>query len=171
MSTNPQYISWLVDTGEKVTTGKGKEVPIWELQHCDDEETLSEWASHYRNHYCLDEDIDRLCQGPEGSLIIGALIEMLDSEDEEDEDIDDLIENLLVLQKSIKYGLPTLKEISLYEIGFSDRHIAMEISEELENEFTSNTAAKEQIRLYNEDVSEIITNYPAYYSEVFWELL
>ena len=107
----------------------------------------------------------------EGSLIIGALIEMLDSEDEEDEDIDDLIENLLVLQKSIKYGLPTLKEISLYEIGFSDRHIAMEISEELENEFTSNTAAKEQIRLYNEDVSEIITNYPAYYSEVFREVL
>ena len=31
---------------------------VWEFRHNNDEEVLSAWAKHFRNHYCLDCDID-----------------------------------------------------------------------------------------------------------------
>ncbi len=60
----PQNISkWLVNTGNTLSSVDGKQIEIWELQHQDDEELLSNWASHFRNHYCLDEQIDDLRAG------------------------------------------------------------------------------------------------------------
>lgn len=55
-----KHIEWLVDTGERLKTVDGKEVEVWEFQHKDDEEILSQWAKHFRNHYCLDSEIDFL---------------------------------------------------------------------------------------------------------------
>ncbi len=60
MSLTSEHIEWLVDTGERLKTADGKEVEVWEFQHQDDEETLSAWAKHFRNHYCLDAEIDFL---------------------------------------------------------------------------------------------------------------
>ncbi len=58
-----KHIKWLVDTGERLNTADGKKVEIWEFQHQDDEDVLSAWAKHFRNHYCLDKDIDLLRGG------------------------------------------------------------------------------------------------------------
>jgi len=33
---------------------------VWEFRHQDDEEVLSSWAKHFRNHYCQDSDIEFL---------------------------------------------------------------------------------------------------------------
>jgi len=56
----PPHISWLVNTKKRILTADGKEVEVLELQHELDEEILSTWAKHFRNHYCPDGDIDFL---------------------------------------------------------------------------------------------------------------
>ena len=53
-----EHIEWLVDTGERLTTADDKEVEVWEFRHQPDEAVLSAWAKHFRNHYCLDTEID-----------------------------------------------------------------------------------------------------------------
>lgn len=58
---DPPHIQWLVDTGERLTTVDGKVIEVWEFRHLADEATLSAWAKHFRNHYCLDSKIDALC--------------------------------------------------------------------------------------------------------------
>ena len=54
----PTWIQWLVDTGERLRTVDGKAVEVWEFHHENNQEVLSAWASHFRNQYCFDCDID-----------------------------------------------------------------------------------------------------------------
>ena len=63
MVKSPQYINWLVDTGQRLTSADGKEIEVWEFHHQKDDIVLSEWATHFRNHYCLDSEIDELISG------------------------------------------------------------------------------------------------------------
>ncbi len=60
MAGGSKHISWLKDTGDRYLTADGKEVEVWDFEHEADEEILSEWATHFRNHYCLDDYIDLL---------------------------------------------------------------------------------------------------------------
>jgi len=55
-----QHIPWLVKINLSMTTVDGRQVEVWELRHQDDDEVLSAWARHFRNHYCLDTEIDVL---------------------------------------------------------------------------------------------------------------
>ena len=56
----PDHIAWLEDTGEVIETADGREVAVWVLQHANDAAILSAWATHYRQHYCRDEDLPDL---------------------------------------------------------------------------------------------------------------
>ncbi|PIW71607.1 MAG: virulence associated protein [Hydrogenophilales bacterium CG12_big_fil_rev_8_21_14_0_65_61_21] len=58
MPWTSEHTKWLVDTGERLKTADGKDVEVWEFQHQDDDDVLSAWAKHFRNHYCLDAEID-----------------------------------------------------------------------------------------------------------------
>ncbi|HAT2057347.1 TPA: Hachiman antiphage defense system protein HamA [Legionella pneumophila] len=60
MSWTSEHLKWFVDTGERLKSADGKEIEIWELRHEKDEVVLSAWAKHFRNHYCLDTEIDFL---------------------------------------------------------------------------------------------------------------
>jgi hypothetical protein len=60
MPWTSEHINWLIDTGERLKTANGKEVEVWAFCHEKDEAVLSAWAKHFRNHYCLDTDIDFL---------------------------------------------------------------------------------------------------------------
>lgn len=60
MPWTSEHLKWLVDTGERITTADGKTVEVWEFRHENNDEVLSAWAKHFRNHYCLDCDIDFL---------------------------------------------------------------------------------------------------------------
>jgi len=62
--TIPKHISWLVETSEEITTTDGAKVRVLELQHRSDPTILSEWAKHFRNHYCKESEIDFLRRGP-----------------------------------------------------------------------------------------------------------
>jgi len=58
------HVDWLVDTGTRLTTLDGSSVPVFEFKYeVKDTEVFSAWASHFRNHYCLDAEIDILREG------------------------------------------------------------------------------------------------------------
>jgi hypothetical protein len=59
-----KHTSWLKKSADKLKTADGTEVSVFELSidHAD-EGALRGWATHFRNHYCLDSKIDRLRKG------------------------------------------------------------------------------------------------------------
>lgn len=63
MPWTSEHLQWLVDTGETCTTVDGRTVEIWEFRHTPDDDILSAWAKHFRNHYCRDTEIDDLIAG------------------------------------------------------------------------------------------------------------
>ncbi len=60
MPWTSEHTKWLVDTGERLKTADGKKIKVLEFRHEKDEAILSAWAKHFRNHYCLDTEIDFL---------------------------------------------------------------------------------------------------------------
>jgi hypothetical protein len=55
------HTEWLIDTKTRLATVDGREVEVWEFNHDGtNTATLSAWAKHFRNHYCLDAEIDKL---------------------------------------------------------------------------------------------------------------
>ncbi|WP_081644695.1 Hachiman antiphage defense system protein HamA [Arenimonas oryziterrae] len=64
MATPPGHIKWLGLTTAKIASSDGLPVDTWELSYVDaDEAAWSEWAAHFRRHYCDDALIDRMKAG------------------------------------------------------------------------------------------------------------
>jgi len=63
MPWTSKHLEWLVDTGVALNTADGKTVQVWEFGHKNDDTILTSWARHFRNHYCLDTEIDSLRKG------------------------------------------------------------------------------------------------------------
>lgn len=57
-NSKPEYLNWLTKTDELLKTTDGKSIEVWQLQHEQSNKILSAWAKHFRNHYCLDSEID-----------------------------------------------------------------------------------------------------------------
>ncbi len=66
MPWTSKHIKWLKKDG-KLTTADGRTVTVFEFSHKDDDKILSAWAKHFRNHYCLDTEIDVLRKGTKHS--------------------------------------------------------------------------------------------------------
>lgn len=59
----PPHVDWLVDTGEILETNDGHEVEIWDFNYEDDDDIMSSWATHFREHYCADDELPALVEG------------------------------------------------------------------------------------------------------------
>ena len=59
----PPHIAWLKDTGERRQSACAREIEIWELNPEEDEAILSEWAAHFRQHYCADAELAAMAAG------------------------------------------------------------------------------------------------------------
>lgn len=60
-----EHLDWLHDTGEVVAISSGENVPVYEFAYdIANEDVMSHWARHFRNHYCSDAEIELL--KPEG---------------------------------------------------------------------------------------------------------
>lgn len=57
------HLKWLVNTGQKLTTPNGQYIEVWEFRYENDETVFSAWGRHFRNHYCLDSEIDFFRKG------------------------------------------------------------------------------------------------------------
>ncbi|WP_454753903.1 Hachiman antiphage defense system protein HamA [Cupriavidus necator] len=68
MKKNTSHTAWLKRTRDKVHTADGVAVAVYELNidHADDT-TLTNWAKHFRQQYCLDSQIDRQRKGTKKS--------------------------------------------------------------------------------------------------------
>jgi hypothetical protein len=60
MPWTDKHLLWLTRSTQSIVTTDGKNVEIWEFQPQDDSAVLSAWAKHFRNHYCLDAQIDHM---------------------------------------------------------------------------------------------------------------
>lgn len=58
-----KHVQWLSKSSTKISSSDGVPIELWELNHLHDDTILSEWAKHFRNHYCLDSMIDCLRDG------------------------------------------------------------------------------------------------------------
>lgn len=58
MVFSSEHIKWLHKSNDKLQTLDGKIVEILDFDCLFDETIMSSWASHLRNHYCLDSNID-----------------------------------------------------------------------------------------------------------------
>ncbi len=63
MPWSSKHLRWLSDTGKQLNSASGLPIDIWELKVEKDNAVFSAWASHFRNHYCLDCEIDELRSG------------------------------------------------------------------------------------------------------------
>jgi hypothetical protein len=61
--TLPKHIECIKRRRSPIITAEGKEVAVWELSVPENESLLSGWAKSFREHYCLDSEIDALRTG------------------------------------------------------------------------------------------------------------
>ncbi|MEW6220866.1 MAG: hypothetical protein AB1634_15220, partial [Thermodesulfobacteriota bacterium] len=73
---------------------------------------------------------------------------------------------LQTLQKRLKYGLPSEVSILLYEAGFADRPLAIELAEVVP-EISAREELKAGLRRKRRAAEAVLTEYPAYFRRVF----
>lgn len=98
------------------------------------------------------------------TLIIAAICEIIKLT--EDDEFDELLDNLNLLQKMIKYGLPDPLAIAFYEIGFADRIIAIDLSMTFKYFSTKRSILTSQLIAAKSDVSTLLNKYPSYFENV-----
>ena len=120
------------------------------------------WGKSHRKFTIY--DVVDICEGGlayDGALLIGAVYEFLSSAGLQE--LDDLIRQLQLLQKSLSYGLPTDTTIAVYELGFSDRVIAQDLAEQLSLSATQRPDLINAFRQNEERARFLLNSYPLYY--------
>lgn len=98
-----------------------------------------------------------------GSVLINAITEIVNLVD--DQDYTSTINLLTLFQKQLKYGLPTIESILIYERGFCDRVIAQEIAKIIPST-DDKDLMKMNILERKDEILEILKQYPSYYEIV-----
>lgn len=111
-----------------------------------------------------------ICEGSfsyDTTLVLAAVVEMISLvENSSEEKIELLTNNINSLQKRIKYGLPTEEAIAFYEIGFSDRVIALDLSLKFSDFPTKRKLLVNEIIRNNHLFIKTLERYPSYYTNV-----
>jgi superfamily II DNA/RNA helicase len=114
------------------------------------------------------EDVIDICENGlayHGILMLSAIIELIPSL--EIEEGDGLIDAIRILQKKIKYGLPDQMAIMLYELGFADRVVAIELSTLLIDIPVEKDIVVHSLKAKQAEVFQKLNLYPSYFSEVY----
>ncbi len=128
-------------------------------------------AKTQRRRFKLDHIID-ICENAfayDGTLVLGAIAEIIELI--RPENTGDLISKLQELQKRLKYGLPSSSAITLYELGFADRVIAIDISLFFEGDSPNKYAIIRGIKENEHEIRRIIDKYPAYFQMILYDIL
>jgi len=114
------------------------------------------------------EDVIDICENGlayHGVLTLGAIIELIPSLAIEKGG--ELVDALRVLQKKLQYGLPDQMAIMLYELGFADRVVAIELSALLIDIPVEKDIVMHTLKANQEKVFQKLDRYPSYFSEVY----
>lgn len=105
----------------------------------------------------------------EGTLILSSIISFLDLYNDK-YNITNLVTNLTIFQKKLKYGLNSINAISIYEMGFIDKFIALELSQLMDSEVVNNKEIKVFLTTNSEEVENILRKYPSYFMKIYRNL-
>jgi hypothetical protein len=103
-----------------------------------------------------------------GSVLINAITEIIKSFNKEE--FSNVIELLEIFQKQIKYGLPTIESILVYEWGFCDRVLAQEIAAIVPSS-KEKYLMRMSILQKKDEIIHLLNYYPSYYLSVFERLI
>ena len=103
-----------------------------------------------------------------GSILINAITEILKTEG--NNEYDSIIELLQLFQKQLKYGLPTIESILIYECGFCDRVIAQKIAG-IMSPTADKHIMKTNILQKKEEILQILREYALYYVTVLERIM
>jgi POLQ-like helicase len=121
-----------------------------------------------RPRYYREDHVVDICENGfayEGILVLGALIELLPSLPIENVEL--LISTLQYLQKRLKYGLQNHHAIVLYELGFADRVIAIELDPIFLEISPEKSAVVLMLKARREETFVVLDKYPAYFRKVY----
>ena len=105
----------------------------------------------------------------DGSLIVAAITEIIGLVRPKGSEA--VITKLLELQKRLKYGLPSPQCIAVYELGFADRMVSIDLSEILGEVQINKKSLIQAIRRNEPRVREVLDKYPAFFIERLENLL
>jgi len=128
-------------------------------------------AGQQRRHLNIEHVVD-ICENGfayDGTLILGAITEVIQLIKPEDNE--KITTMLTGLQKKLKYGLPTSLSISICELGFADRVIALDLSSFLGDISVDRRTITRAIRRDEQNVRDLLDKYPAYFMERLNNLL
>ncbi len=114
------------------------------------------------------DHVVELCENAlafEGVLVLAAIIEALRLEGHGDENV---VQQLEILQKRLKYGLNEYRAIMLHEIGFADRVVASELATVVGPRATTKRRLLRIMRERRDSMVETLAEFPTYYTFV-WE--
>ena len=112
-------------------------------------------------------EIDSCCSKKisyELSLFIGNICDLIFI-DKDDKAQLEKAKKIMLLQKKIKYGVPTVTSISICEKIFNDRLLAIEMSELLENKDIKADRIVYMIKYNKEKILRLLNYYPKYFEE------
>lgn len=122
-------------------------------------------AGKQRRHPKIESVVD-ICDNGfayDGSLFLGAVAEIVGLV--RPQGSMGLVSKLLELQKKLKYGLPTPTCIALYELGFADRVVALDLSSIVQNTRFDRRSIIRTIRRNEQKVRQLLEKYPSYFIE------
>lgn len=111
-------------------------------------------------------DVGENALGFDGAHVLGAITEIFEFLMPDDQRGGQSLRLLQVLQKRLKYGLPAGAATVLYEAGFADRPLALELA----GAVTNLSSRSEMCNAMNEAqaaVKTILARYPKYFNGVF----
>ncbi len=123
------------------------------------------WGETKRRALTVEHVVD-ICEGAlgyDGALRIGAIADLLASQESDDDERLALIERLHELHKRLKYGLPHTSAITLYEFGFADRVVAQHLSGIVGNSPITRSVATSTLIAQQQAAEKILSNYPKYF--------
>lgn len=141
-------------------------VPYFELHHNLVVSGAKRAAGTQKRQFTL-ENVISICSHSVSyniTLLLGAIAKLLLLINPTE--TNDIIKIIDLLQKQLKYGLPCGMSIALYEMGFSDRIIALDLAEFLHQTTESRKRLIDRINQEKDFIKTFLEQYPSYYTYV-----
>jgi hypothetical protein len=123
-------------------------------------------AGTQRRQFKLDHIVE-ICENAfayDGTLVLGAVAELIELIRQED--CAELVSKTQELQKRLKYGLPFSTEITLYEMGFSDRAVSQDLGAVIDVISSHRQVVVQAIKQHKKVIRETLRKYPSYFQMV-----
>ena len=121
---------------------------------------------------CDISEVDDICNKKisyELNFFIGNICDLIIVDDEELQV--DHRENLTILQKKVKYGVPSLTAISICEQLFNDRILSLKIANILSDDNIDGDRIVRAIEFCEDDILNLLSDYPQYFTDRLKSLL